>query len=65
MSTGLTKKRPATVSADQQPFELEDRIRLRAHELYEARGREEGHALDDWLRAEEEITSKIVETAAA
>jgi Protein of unknown function (DUF2934) len=31
-------------------------IRLRAQELYEARGREEGHELDDWLRAEAEIT---------
>ncbi len=28
------------------------KIRQRAHELYEARGREEGHDLDDWLQAE-------------
>jgi len=31
---------------------LEERIRLRAYELYEARGREDGRALDDWLQAE-------------
>jgi hypothetical protein len=28
------------------------KIRQRAHELYEARGREEGHDLEDWLQAE-------------
>ena len=32
-------------------------IRQRAHELYEARGREEGHDLDDWLQAEAEIVT--------
>ncbi len=31
-----------------------DKIRRRAHELYEARGREEGHELEDWLQAEVE-----------
>ena len=39
---------------------LENQIGRRAQELYEARGREEGHELDDWLRAEEEITRKNV-----
>jgi len=34
---------------------LEEQIRLRAYELYEARGREDGHELDDWLQAEAEI----------
>jgi len=34
------------------PTALEERIRLRAYELYEARGREDGHDLDDWLQAE-------------
>ena len=34
------------------PTMLEERIRLRAYELYEARGREDGHDLDDWLQAE-------------
>jgi hypothetical protein len=31
---------------------LEEEIRRRAYELYEARGCQEGYALDDWLRAE-------------
>jgi len=34
---------------------LQERIQLRAYELFEARGREHGHDLDDWLRAEAEI----------
>lgn len=35
-----------------------DLIRRRAYELYEARGREEGRELEDWLRAEAEITQR-------
>ncbi len=31
-------------------------ISVRAYELFEQRGREDGHDLDDWLRAESEIT---------
>jgi hypothetical protein len=30
-------------------------IRVRAYELFEQRGRESGHDLDDWLQAEAEI----------
>ena len=36
----------------------EEAIRIRAFQLYEARGREEGHDLEDWFRAEAEITPK-------
>ena len=32
-----------------------DRIARRAYELFELRGREHGHELEDWLRAEREI----------
>jgi hypothetical protein len=37
--------------------QLEEKIRQRAHELYELRGREHGHDLDDWLEAESELTA--------
>ncbi|MGB9073913.1 MAG: DUF2934 domain-containing protein [Terriglobales bacterium] len=37
------------------PSDIEKRIRQRAHELYEQRGRVHGFALDDWLHAEAEI----------
>ena len=57
-------KRPPTTETS-EPHELEHEIRLRAHELYEARGMEDGHELEDWLRAEEEIREKKVTAAAA
>jgi hypothetical protein len=31
------------------------RIAVRAYELYEQRGRQDGYALEDWLQAEREI----------
>ena len=34
---------------------LEEQIRQRAHELYEARGRKGGHGVEDWLQAEAEV----------
>jgi hypothetical protein len=48
-----------------ESLELEHQIRLRAHELYDARGRGDCHELEDWLRAEEEITGKKFRTATA
>ena len=35
---------------------LEHWIRLRAYYLFLQRGKVDGHALDDWLNAEDEIT---------
>jgi len=63
MEKEVTKKQPTRVTGE--PQELEDQIRRRAQELYEARGREDGHELDDWLRAEEEITQNKAGTIAA
>src|SRR5450755_4940525 len=34
---------------------IEQQIQQRAYELYERRGRAEGHDFDDWLQAEYEI----------
>lgn len=45
--------------------DLQERIRLRAYELYEERGRREGHALEDWLRAEAELSEGNALRAAA
>jgi hypothetical protein len=38
--------------------EMMEQIRARAHELYEQRGREEGHDVEDWLQAEAEVTKQ-------
>jgi len=45
--------------------ELEDRIRNRAYQIYEARGSEEGHALEDWLEAKAEVLGVVKSPAAA
>lgn len=65
MSPDTTKKQPTTEISELQEFELEYQIRLRAYQLYEARGREDGHEQEDWFRAEEEIREKKARTAAA
>jgi hypothetical protein len=35
-------------------------IRRRAYELYEKRGRQVGHAEEDWLRAEAEVLGTLL-----
>jgi Protein of unknown function (DUF2934) len=54
----------ATSAVEAHP-NLEEEIRRHAYELYEERGREDGHDLDDWLQAEAEITTKNSKNAAA
>jgi hypothetical protein len=41
------------------------RIQQRAYELYEQRGRTDGHDLDDWLQAECDIRGTHANAAAA
>ena len=63
MPSDPTKKPPS--KAVSEPEQLQDQIRERAYELYESRGREDGHDLEDWLRAEEEIAREKVRSIAA
>ena len=37
---------------------IEERIRHRAYELWEAEGRPEGHEVDHWLRAAQEVAAE-------
>jgi hypothetical protein len=53
MNVNPPKKQPATVR-NEPADDLEDQIRLRAYELYEERGKEDGHEEEDWFRAKEE-----------
>jgi hypothetical protein len=39
--------------------DVDKRIRIRAYELFEQRGREQGHEMDDWLLAEKEIHGTV------
>jgi hypothetical protein len=43
---------------DAGSYELEERIRVRAYQLYEQCGKRNGYALDDWLQAEAELTER-------
>ncbi len=42
---------------------IEERIRRRSYELFEQRGRQDGHALDDWLQAEAEVLERRMSAA--
>ncbi len=44
---------------------LDEKVRRRAYDLYEQRGRRNGYELDDWLQAEAEVTGKKSKTSAA
>ncbi len=54
----------ASSSLESHP-NFEEEIRHRAYELYEQRGREDGHDLDDWFRAEAETVGRDVNANAA
>ena len=43
------------------PAELQEQIRIRAHQIYEQRNRTAGHELDDWLQAEAELSGTNTE----
>ena len=45
----------ALTAATQEDADLQARIAKRAYELYQARGGQDGYALEDWLQAEREI----------
>jgi hypothetical protein len=61
--TNATRKPPTTAASD--PQGVEHQIRQRAYELYVERGSEDGHELENWLRAEQEITEKKARAASA
>lgn len=59
-----TTKKPLTFSRTTAEETSEEQIRDRAYELYEARGRGDGHDMEDWLEAEAEITGRTERVAA-
>ena len=61
MAHEASKKQPSNVVTNPIP---EEEIRRRAYVLYEQRGREDGHDLDDWLHAEAELTAQSIKAAA-
>ena len=66
MRNNKTPKFPAICGlrygADTSGLTVESRsefIRKRAYQLFEMRGRQPGHELDDWLQSEREIGSRF------
>jgi hypothetical protein len=63
------EKKPSTLAPkSDEPTVLiptKQQIRQRAYELYERRGRTDGHDLDDWLQAEREIKGRQAKAARA
>lgn len=58
-------KPPTSFSTDNPSTDLAEQIRARAYDLYELRGRQDGHDFDDWLQAEAELTSQSSKAVAA
>ena len=56
--------KPSSPSGKTKVEAVAEQIRCRAYKLYEERGREEGHEVEDWLRAEAEIIGRPARTAA-
>lgn len=59
-SLGAEQKSADHKTADHKiaNHEIAERIRVRAYELFEQRGRLEGYEHEDWVQAEAEILSK-------
>lgn len=41
-----------------QEMALQEKIRVRAYEIFSARGRADGKELNDWLMAEKDLTER-------
>jgi len=55
---------PTETRATESLADLQGQISRRAFELYELRGREDGHDLNDWLQAESELVPPRTKAAA-
>jgi len=55
---GKTKDRVRRITSGERDRPVDERIRVRAYELYLARDNRPGDEVDDWLRAERELTAR-------
>jgi len=53
-----TRSAPSSMDWRRMTPAAHDHIAHRAYALYEERGKEPGHDLDDWLKAEHEIEER-------
>jgi Protein of unknown function (DUF2934) len=45
--------------SDHESLNMQEKVRQRAYELYEERGRHVGRELEDWIQAEQEVRDKF------
>ncbi|HEY6349921.1 MAG TPA: DUF2934 domain-containing protein [Candidatus Angelobacter sp.] len=58
LTTALTGGQADQVATTDRYPDMQEEIRQRAYELYEARGRQDGFQEEDWVRAEIEILAR-------
>jgi len=63
--TMATRRQTPALAVMKSAPEVQEQIRRRAYELYEERGRYDGHDVEDWLQAESEMTKQKAKTMAA
>jgi hypothetical protein len=56
-ATRISKKAPV-LAIEPIDADLQEQVRARAYQLFEERGGEHGHDVEDWLQAEAEFLSK-------
>lgn len=54
----MANAKPQTRKEMTPAVDIDERIRQRAFELFQLRGCQNGHDLDDWMQAEAEIMGK-------
>ena len=57
MTAQSRKSSPEAKHLD-SPSNVREELCRRAYQLYEQRGREDGHDLEDWLQSESEVVTK-------
>ena len=60
MKTQTSAFLTAETQVEQEDECLREAVRRRAYELYELRGKENGHDLEDWLQAESELVRPVL-----
>lgn len=55
LGSSFSKEEEMVMSETNQVKPTEEQIRQRAYDIYEARGRQDGEATDDWINAEREL----------
>jgi hypothetical protein len=58
LQTPTPKSTIPQATAISEPLPFQDEIRERAYQLYEDRGREDGRAQQDWLKAEHQVLNQ-------